>query len=55
MNKYILIKVEDNIKRFIDKCKKYNINLYSIRYINTNSIIVKIDKKSSFLVILELF
>lgn len=44
MNKYILIKVEDNIKRFIDKCKKYNINLYSIRYINTNSIIVKIDK-----------
>ena len=44
MNKYILISVKNNINRFIDKCKKYGIELYNINYINSKEIIVKIKK-----------
>ena len=33
MNKYIIINVKNNIKRFINKCNKYNIELYNINYI----------------------
>lgn len=42
MNKFIIIKVENNIKRFLDKSKKYNIELHDIKYINDNEILVKI-------------
>lgn len=45
MNKYILIKVKNNISRFINKCKDRNIELYKIEYINKNEIIVKIKKE----------
>ena len=45
MNKFILIKVTNNIKRFIDKCKKYEIDLHNVTYIDKNKIIVKINKK----------
>ena len=45
MNRFILIKVQNNIKRFIDKCKKYNINLHNLNYLNKDNIVVKIDKK----------
>lgn len=45
MNKFILIKVTNNIKRFIDKCKKYEIDLHNVTYIDENKIIVKINKK----------
>ncbi|MBQ3021030.1 MAG: sporulation protein YqfD [Bacilli bacterium] len=45
MNDYILINVKNNIKRFIDKCIKRNIELYDIKYINKKEIIVKINKK----------
>lgn len=45
MNRFILIKVENNIKRFIEKCKKYDIDLHNLNYINKDSIVVKIDKK----------
>ena len=45
MNNYILIKVNNNIKRFIDKCTKYNIELYDIKYVDKNEIIVKIKKE----------
>ena len=45
MNRFILIKVENNIKRFIDKCRKYNIDLHNVNYINKDSIVVKVDKK----------
>lgn len=44
MNKYIIIKVKNNIKRFINKCNKYNIELYNINYIDKDNIIVKINK-----------
>ena len=44
MNKFILIKVKNNIKRFIEKNKKYNIELHNIIYINNNEILVKIFK-----------
>ena len=44
MNKYTIIKVKNNIKRFINKCKKYNIELYNINYIDKDNIIVKINK-----------
>ena len=46
MNKYILIKVTNNIARFINKCNKYNIEIYDICYVNKNEIIVKIDKSN---------
>ena len=46
MNKYIIIKVKNNIKRFIEKCSKYNISLYDINYINNNEILVKINKEN---------
>jgi len=42
MNKFIIIKVKDNIKRFLDKSNKYNIELHDIKYINDNEILVKI-------------
>ena len=45
MNKFILIEVTNNIKRFIDKCKKYEIDLHNVTYIDKNKIIVKINKK----------
>ena len=44
MNSFLYIKVINNIKRFIDKCSKYNIELSNINYINNNEIIVKIHK-----------
>ena len=44
MNNFILISVKNNIKRFISKCNKYNIELYDIRYIDKDNIIVKINK-----------
>ena len=34
MNNFILISVKNNIKRFISKCNKYNIELYNITNIN---------------------
>jgi len=42
MNKFIIIRVKNNIKRFLDKSKKYNIELHDIVYINDNEILVKI-------------
>lgn len=42
MNKYIIIKVTQDIKRFINKCNSYNIELYNIKYIDKDNIIVKI-------------
>ena len=45
MNKFILIEVTNNIKRFIDKCKKYDIELYNVTHIDKNKIIVKINKE----------
>ena len=45
MNKFILIVVYNNIKRFIKKCKDYNIELHDLNYIDKNKIIVKINKK----------
>lgn len=45
MNKFILIEVTNNIKRFIDKCKKHDIELYNVTYIDKNKIIVKINKE----------
>lgn len=44
MNRFVLIEVTNNIKRFIDKCKKYDIDLHNVTYINKNKIIVKINK-----------
>lgn len=44
MNKYIIIKVTHDIKRFINKCNNYNIELYNIKYIDKDNIIVKIKK-----------
>lgn len=45
MNKYIIINVKNNIKRFVNKCNKYNIELYNINYIDKDNIIVKINKE----------
>lgn len=45
MNKFILISVTNNIKRFIDKCKRYNLDLHNLTYIDKNKIIVKINKE----------
>lgn len=44
MNKYIFIIVNNNIKRFINKCNSYNIELHNLNYIDKNKIIVKINK-----------
>ncbi len=44
MNKFILIEVNNNIKKFLEKCNKYNIELFNINYINKDKIIVKINK-----------
>lgn len=44
MNKYIIIRVTQDIKRFINKCNSYNIELYNIKYIDKDNIIVKIKK-----------
>lgn len=44
MNKYIIIRVTHDIKRFINKCNSYNIELYNIKYIDKDIIIVKIKK-----------
>lgn len=46
MNNYIYIKVINNIKRFINKCNKYNIELFNVNYVNDNEIIVKIKKEN---------
>ena len=43
MNKYIIIRVTHDIKRFINKCNSYNIELYNIKYIDKDNIIVKIN------------
>ena len=45
MNRFIYIIVENNIKRFIDKCKNYKIELHDLNYIDKNKLVVKIDKK----------
>ncbi len=45
MSNYIIISVKNNINRFINKCNKYNIDLYNINYIDKNNIIVKIRKE----------
>ena len=45
MNKFIIIKVKNNIKRFLDKSNKYDIELHNIIYINDNEILVKIFDK----------
>ena len=50
MNRFILIVVKNNIKRFINKCNTYNINLYSVNYVDEDKIIVKIEKKDFDLV-----
>ena len=42
MNNFILIKVENNINRFINKCNKYNIELHNIFYLSKNEIVVKV-------------
>ena len=42
MNKFIIIKVKNNIKRFLDKSNKYNIELHDINYIDDNEILVKV-------------
>ncbi len=45
MNKFVLIKVKNNIKRFINKCNERKIELYYVNYINKDEIIVKIKKE----------
>ncbi len=45
MSNYILIKVTNNINRFIDKCKSNNFELYNITYIKKDIILVKIKKE----------
>ena len=45
MNKYILIVVDNNIKRFLEKCNKYNIELFNINYLDKDKIVVKIKKE----------
>ena len=44
MNNFIIIKVVNNINRFINKCCKYNLDLHNIKYLNNNEILVKIKK-----------
>jgi len=44
MNKFIIIRVENNIRRFLDKSSKYNIELHNINYISDKEILVKIYK-----------
>lgn len=45
MNDFIIIKVLNNISRFINKCSKYNLDLHNIKYLNSNEILVKIRKE----------
>jgi len=44
-NRFIYIIVENNIKRFLNKCKDYKLELHNLNYINKNKVIVKINKK----------
>lgn len=45
MSKFIVIKVTNNIKRFINKCRTNNYELYDINYLDKNNIIIKIKKE----------
>ena len=45
MSKFIVIKVTNNIKRFINKCRTNNFELYDINYLDKNNIIIKIKKE----------
>ena len=45
MSKFIVIKVTNNIKRFINKCRTNNFELYDINYVDKNNIIIKIKKE----------
>lgn len=42
MSKLVIIKVTNNINKFIDKCIKYKIDLLNITYLDKNSILVKV-------------
>ena len=44
MNNFIIIKVVNNIKRFINKCSNYNLELHNITYLSSDEILVKIRK-----------
>lgn len=44
-NRFVYIKVQNNIKRFLNKCKSYKFDLHDLNYIDDNTLIVKIDKK----------
>lgn len=44
-NRFVYIVVSNNIKRFINKCKSYGIDLHDLNYVDKNKLIVKIDKK----------
>lgn len=45
MSKFIVIKVTNNIKRFINKCTTNNFELYDINYLDKNNLIIKIKKE----------
>ncbi len=45
MNNKIIINVEGNLKRFINKCINYNINISNINYLNDDMLTCKIDIK----------
>lgn len=45
MNKYIIIKVTNQINRFVKKSISHQINLLDINYIDDNNILVKIEVK----------
>ena len=45
MSNYILIKVTNNISRFINKCKSNNFELYNITYLKKDIILAKIKKE----------
>ena len=44
MNNFVFIRIENNISRFIDKCKNKNIELLDIKYIDKNTAIIKVKK-----------
>ncbi len=46
MSDYIIIRVKNNINRFIDKCNKYKLELLNVNYINKDEILVKIKKEN---------
>ena len=46
MNSYLIINIKGrNINRFLHKLKENNINIYQIRYISHNEILIKINEK----------